>query len=76
VRGSDQPFWIQKSFANLNPIKKAVPKNLFLCLKNQFPILRADFDFIARLEFARQQLRRERVVFLNRALEWARAELR
>jgi hypothetical protein len=47
--------------------------NLFP-LENQFPILHADFDFIARLEFTRQQLCCERVeqVFLNRALEQAR----
>jgi hypothetical protein len=43
--------------------------------KRQFPILRADFDPVTGFEFTRQQLRRERVeqVFLNRALERARA---
>jgi len=37
-------------------------------LENQHPIFRADFDFFARLEIARQRFRRERIeqVVLNR----------
>lgn len=49
-----------------------------LLLKNQFIVLRRHLDFIPRLEFAGQQLRRERVeqMFLDGAFEWAGAELR
>jgi hypothetical protein len=47
-------------------------------LEHQFVVLRADLDFIARLEFARPQLWHERVeqMFLDRALGRAGTELR
>jgi hypothetical protein len=52
--------------------------SVLLLLENQFPILRADFDPVARLEFAFEQAQGKRVehLFLNGAFERARAELR
>src|SRR5262245_39954015 len=49
-----------------------------LALKNQLPVVRPDFNLVTRLEFAGQQLGRERIqqMFLDRPLQWPRTELR
>ena len=59
-------------------IRAEILRAVSLRLEYQFLPIRSDLDFVARLEFSSQQLRRERVeqMFLNRAFERARAELR